>query len=384
MTIRYESNGSPDLDQAPVPRSIDAFGIWRLLIALPLVALAASSAVTARAAPPERGLILDGTLSEGGAPNGFHEALDLVTGFNKQSEQMGESKRHYGFDGQPWDESNGILAISNLPAAVAREATAAWLDYQGWRERMTPNGPLSRRVVPPRGNPVQLEFDARTGLVKQATIDGDGGSIIVKYSDWRRLGPNTYPFHRDQVDADGERLTLEVHSARFVRLLPPGSLARASARSHAVPLTGASTSVGFEVTGRKSTHILVPGTLDGKPTRFIFDTGAANYLTTDAAPEFGVRVTGGVNIGEWADPELHHGGYATVDRVALGDAALRDAGLRGGANAVPAAQARGTAESCRLYRVRILRRICDDDRLSGAAAAVLSIARARRLTGPFL
>lgn len=68
-----------------------------------LIALS-SSAPQARPAATAGGLILDGTLSGGGVPNRFHEAIDLGSGFNKQAVQMGDSEGHSGFDAQPWDE----------------------------------------------------------------------------------------------------------------------------------------------------------------------------------------------------------------------------------------------------------------------------------------
>ena len=290
------------------------------VIALALVATVSSPAsIDARSIARPRGLILTGTLAEGSVPNRFSQSIDLVSGHNKHIEQMGESERQFGFDGEPWDEANGILTVSNLPAAIAREATKAWLDRRAWLER----GREARRIVPKHGRSVDLEFDPATGLVKKATIAGDTGPILVTYGDWRQVGPYTYPFHRDEIEADGERTTIDVRSAKFVDALARDSLARPHRRSHAISLARGRSSVPFEETGRKSTHILVNGSVNGTPTKFIFDTGAANYLNSDAAPNFGVRVTGGVNIGGVGESSVT-GGYATVDRVALGDAALRN------------------------------------------------------------
>ena len=291
-----------------------------ILAAAPLLPV---NSVAGRPSQQAGGLMLQGTITEGGAPNSYRAAIDLRTGFSKYSEQMGESEQHYGFDGQPWDDANGIVTVSNLPMAVARESTNAWLDKQAWQERRKPGGPLRRRVMPPHGDPVELEFDASTGLLKQATIASDDGPIIITYGDWRRLGAYTYPFHREKIMTDGERATLNVKSARVVAALPAGSLMRPRPHAHAVALTGGSTSVTFETTGRKSAHILVHGSINGKPTAFIFDTGGRNYITSDVAPQFGVTPTGGVNIGGVGESSTS-GGYATVRNVSLGNAALRD------------------------------------------------------------
>jgi predicted aspartyl protease len=294
-----------------------------VLTALPLAALAGPGVVTARVAPQPHGLIISGTIAEGGVPNRFSEAIDLRSGFNKYTEQMGDSEQHYGFNRQPWVAGNGIVTVSNLPSAVSREATNAWLDQKAWQEKRILGGPLSRRIVPRGGNAVNLRFDPATGLLEQATVDADDGPRTITYGDWRRVGPYTYPFRRDQVAADGERSTLLVQSARFLASLPAGSLTPPRRHSHAIPPPKGAVSVPFEGTGRRGTHILVSGSVNGKPARFIFDTGGANYLISDVAPQFGVHPTGGVNIGGVGESS-NQGGFATVDRVSMGDAALRD------------------------------------------------------------
>lgn len=289
-----------------------------------LAALAATAAIPAFAAlPGPSALIVTGKVTEGDAPNDFTQTIDLRTGHNKQIEQMGSSVREFGFNGQPWSAASGILTVSNLPAAVARGATLAWIDRQAWRERMVPGGQRTRRIVPSGGNAVTLEFDPKTRLPRQATIDADWGPMVMTFGDWRRLGGFLYPFHREQVEADGERTTIQVGSAKFAATSPRASLAPPAATSHAEPLPDGSVSIPFEAVGRSKSHIQVESRINGKPANLIFDTGAANYLTTEAAPAFGVKVSGGVNIGGVGESSSP-GGYATIDRIALGDAVLRD------------------------------------------------------------
>jgi hypothetical protein len=268
------------------------------------------------------GLTITGTISAGETPNDFTQIVDLRTGFAKHVEQMGPSTRQYGFNGQPWSAASGILSVSNLPSAVAREATFAWIDRQAWRERMAGDR-RTRRVVPPGGNPVALEFDPRSRLPRQATVDGDWGPIVIKFSDWRRIGRLLYPFHREQVEAAGERTTIKVRSARLAATLSRRSLAPPDIRSHAEPLPNGTASIPFQALGAKQSHIQVDSLINGQPAKLIFDTGAANYLTTEAAPAFGVKATGGVNIGGVGESSST-GGYATIDRIALGAAALRN------------------------------------------------------------
>src|SRR4029079_15638400 len=118
----------------PAERTERKAAAMRLRIIL-LASLASAAMPGLAARPGPAALIVTGTLTAGDAPNGFTEMIDLRTGHNKHVEQMGPSVRQYGFDGQPWSAAGGILMISNLPTAVARGATMAWMDPPGWRRR---------------------------------------------------------------------------------------------------------------------------------------------------------------------------------------------------------------------------------------------------------
>jgi predicted aspartyl protease len=304
----------------------------RILIGAALTA-ATPSSIPARDASP-RGLILSGSIAEGDSPSPFTQSIDLQTGHNKRTQRTGDAETQSGFDGEPWEESNGIVAVSNLPSAIALRRTLAWIDGQAWRER-APKGRLTRRVVPLGGNPVVLTFDARSGLPTKAVMEGDWGPVSFSYSDWRRIGAATYPFHREDLTPVGERTTLQVEVAELVPALPKTSLARPSPTPHAQALPGGSSTIDFLPAGAKKTHILVDAMVNERPARLAFDTGAANYLITASAPRFGVHVSGGVNLsGVGESSEV--GGYATVDRIALGTAALRNETLVVGPSPFPA------------------------------------------------
>ncbi|WP_028970364.1 retroviral-like aspartic protease family protein [Sphingomonas sp. URHD0057] len=301
------------------------------IIALSLgCALFASS--PAAAAPVA--LVLTGTTTEGGVPNHFAETIDLATGHSKRTQQMGGSQSQSGFDGQLWEQSNGIVTVSNLPSATARSATSAWVGRQGWRERRMPRAGSARRIVPPGGNPVALDFDTATGLPRTATIDGDWGPIVVTFTDWRKVGPFTYPFRREEVSSVGEHTIVQLETAKLVDSLPKAGLSRPSWKSHAESLPPGGTAIPFAAIGAKKSHILVESRINGRPATLVFDTGAANYLTTEAAPAFGIEVTGGVNLSGVGEASSA-GGYATVDRIALGAAVLRNETLVVGPSPFP-------------------------------------------------
>jgi predicted aspartyl protease len=298
---------------------------------------ATSGDLPARRAQPAQNLLLSGSVSEGGVPSKFRQSLDLATGFTRQIQQVGDSEAQSGFDGEPWDESNGIVMVSNLPSAVAQRRARVWLDQQAWRESMAPGGSASRQLVAPGGVKVTLTFDQQSRRLKEAVVEGDWGPIVYRYGDWRRVGTLIYPFRRESVTPVGEHTLIQIETAKLVTKLPAGSLARPARRTHAEPLPASIVTVPFEAVGSRKSHMSVQAVINGVPARLIFDTGAANYLTTESASRFGVRPSGGVNlsgVGESSET----GGYATVGRIALGAVALRDETLVVGPSPFPPSQ----------------------------------------------
>ena len=292
------------------------------LLAIGCAAASASAAVGGRSSAAPHALILAGTITEGDAPSRFSQNIDLETGFTKLSKQMGASESHSGFDGQPWEEGNGIVTVTNLPSAVADRRAFAWLDSTGWRLRGSAHE-TTRRIVPPGAKPIELSFDPDTGLLSKATVAGDWGPEVFTYGDWRKVGPFTYPFHREELSPVGEHTIIQVESARAERALQRRSFARPRSRSHAEWLGKAPATVPFVGVGPRKTHIVVDATIDEQPAKLIFDTGAANYVTTEAAPYFGIKPIGGINLSGVGETSAS-GGYATVNRIALGSAALRN------------------------------------------------------------
>ena len=202
------------------------------LLAIGCAAASASAAVGGRSSAAPHALILAGTITEGDAPSRFSQNIDLETGFTKLSKQMGASQSHSGFDGQPWEEGNGIVTVTNLPSAVADRRAFAWLDSTGWRLRGSAHE-TTRRIVPPGAKPIELSFDPDTGLLSKATVAGDWGPEVFTYGDWRKVGPFTYPFHREELSPVGEHTIIQVESARAERALQRRSFARPRSRSHA-------------------------------------------------------------------------------------------------------------------------------------------------------
>jgi hypothetical protein len=285
-----------------------------------ILASAIASLATAAANAAPGALIITGTRTEGGVASPLIKALDLRTGFSRLTYRMGESEAQEGFDGMGWVAANGITNSIDLPALIADARSRAWLDRTGWRETQAPG--TRRRIVPSGGSPLTLTFGADRH-VKRAVIDTDDGHLTITFKDWRRLGPFSYPFRQETVDDTGQQVVIAADKIDVRPGLGGGRLDRPASRSHA-ELTGkAPATVPMTLFGSSKSHILVHGTIDGIAAPLIFDTGAANYVTADAAPKYSLHPTGGINLGGVGESSTT-AGYATVGRIALGNAALRN------------------------------------------------------------
>jgi hypothetical protein len=307
-------------------------GVWRfarlqilarhLILAFVVAGLMASPLSGARTAlgPLPRFLIITGTRTEGDVPSPLTEFLDLRTGFSRMAFRTGESEAQQGFDGVGWVAGNGITNSVDLPALIADALSRAWLDRAGWRQTGVPG--TRRRLVPRGGSPLVLFFGAG-GRIDHAVINDDDGPLTVTFSDWREIGSVGYPFRQEAVDATGQRTIIQAERIDPRASLGPHDLDRPASVSHAELAGEAPATVPIRFLGSSKSHILVRATVNGVPSLLIFDTGAANYLTTDAALKFAVHAIGGINLGGVGESSTT-GGFATIDSIALGSAALRN------------------------------------------------------------
>jgi predicted aspartyl protease len=288
---------------------------------LAVIAAAACALVTASpaaSAPPPVAFVISGIRTEGDAPARMTKILDLRTGFSRMSFQMGDHETQSGFDGMDWVAPNGITNSIDLPALVAEARARAWVDRSGWRQ--TGAGGSHRRVMPPGASPLTLYFGSNR-RVDHIVVEGDYGPLTIKLGDWRRVGAVTYPFRQDMLDAAGERTIIQAETVESRLKLGPQALDRPAPVRHGELAGAVPATVPMELMNGR--HISVQAKINGAPANLIFDTGAANYLTTDAAPKFAVRTTGGINLAGVGEMSTV-GGYATIDRIALGEASLRD------------------------------------------------------------
>jgi len=279
--------------------------------------------------------VVTGTITEGGAPGTFEKTIDWRNGHSRTTQVTGIARQLSGYDGVEWGSNNGIVNARDLPALIEDARSKAFVERGGWREAAFAGNAGLRAVAaedgqsvtiafrPAGGSDVALTFDATTHLVTRITVDTDDGPLVTTLSDWRSIGPVRYPFRQDTIDSTGSETLLEVQSVRLQRRADPAAFARPRPVAHGHLLAGTSSTTPITLTGSRQSHILVPATIAGTETHLIFDTGAANYYSPEAARRFGLAVSGGLNLTGVGESSTN-GGFAVADRIAIGNAELRD------------------------------------------------------------
>jgi predicted aspartyl protease len=275
---------------------------------------------------------VQGTVTAGGVPGPFEKIVDLSSGFSRMIQRNGKDEWS-GFDGHAWVASNGMVNTVDLPALIRDARSRAFVERAGWRDfaraaglRLEEQRSDSLVIVtyrPPDASDVRVTFDAKTGLVREVVIETDDGPVVTTYDDWRAVGSVKIPFSLVERTNTGEETAFQVQSAKTLRRPPANAFERPRAAPTGLLLPQSPQSIAFAYPGSRKAHILVPATVSGIETQIIFDTGAANYFSPEAARRFGLRVAGGLNLGGPGSSSTT-GGFAAVDRIAIGPAELRN------------------------------------------------------------
>lgn len=290
-------------------------------------------------------LRITGTRTEGNVPSSFETVIDLRSGFSRMVQQRGPERVFSGFDGEPWVAGNGIVTVVDLPALVADARAHAFVDRAAWRTlSFTPQAPViagdpaaggAVRYRPSEASDVEVIVDPKTHLTQQVTIETDDGPLITRYDDWRRVGPLLYPFHQVETDNTGETTILQAASVIALQSVDPAAFVRPPASPHGRLNVGKSATVPIQLIGSTQSHIVTPAKIDGVDAHLMFDTGAANYVTTDAAPQFHLTTFGGLNLSGVGSSSTT-GGFARVGSISLDSAELRDETVIVGPSPFPA------------------------------------------------
>ena len=311
--------------------------------------------------PVGEALVIEGRRIEGGAPRRFTTTIDLNTGFSRTNEQMGSGEAVSGYDGVAWRWANGIIYLVDVPAQVADSRARAFVARQGWRRRNEVRGARviartagaghSIRYRPPGGSDVEIIYDDASGLAKQVVIDTEYGPVTTTYDDWRSVGSLRYPFRQVTTGRTGLTSAVEVERMRLIPRAAADAFARPAAQPRGRLVDGRAARVTFTPTGARQTHIRVPARISGRDATLIFDTGGYNSLTFEAAKRLGLTLSGGVGV-VGAGSSSSESAYATIDRISLGSAELRDQTVEVGPSPFPPGTIDGSAGYEFLYEFR--------------------------------
>jgi hypothetical protein len=284
----------------------------------------------------------DGTLGAGGLSGAFDAVQDVAGGRSNDHYKLGPIEGADGYDGRvAWSrDPGGEVAALDAPEAKRRARSQAWLDARGYwypaRIGASYAKPETRELdgrrydvlvaTPDGGDPVTLWFDVETHLLARTEQKQGADTATTTFDDWRDVDGVKLPFHsvtfltdtagrvdeRNRSEVRASKMTLDVAVADADFAMPAMT---ATAR---IDVPGGVAHVPFELVNN---HIYARGSIDGKPARFLVDTGGANLLTPDSAKKFGLAGEGKL-AGRGVGDELVDLAFAHAKEVRLGDAVL--------------------------------------------------------------
>lgn len=270
-------------------------------------------------------LQMEGTRSAGGLSGAWQLTQALGSGRYVESSQLGAFQQAQGFDGEHvWRrDPGGEIGLLNGVVPLRQARTQAWLAARTyWHVGGLPAAHAALRsqtlegrrydlvaATPEGGDPLELWFDAGTGLLARIVVPATRGSTVSVLSDYRQVAGLQLP-HRvtiDAIDSSGHsdpRLRTELQVQRYAinatlaeaTFAPPPMPTDAYVDNHA-----GVTRVPFDLVNN---HVYVDADVDGKPARFLVDTGAMNLLTPAAAKRLGVASAGKLSISGAGDAAI--------------------------------------------------------------------------------
>jgi hypothetical protein len=284
----------------------------------------------------------DGTLSAGGMSGAFDASQDLRSGRSNDHYKLGPVEGADGYDGEhAWQrDPGGEVAAQDAPEAKRRARSQAWLDARGFwyptrigasytkPEQRALDGKTYTVIVatPDGGDPVTLWFDPATHLLARSTQMQGQDTNTASFDDYREVDGVRLPFHsiNDVTDAAGRtdpRARSEVRITKYtvnVALTDADFAMPTMAATARIENPAGVTRIAFDLFNN---HIYVDGAIDGKPARFLVDTGGTNLLTPAAAKKFGIAGEGKLSA-RGAGDEAVDMAMAHAKSVRVGDAVL--------------------------------------------------------------
>lgn len=284
-----------------------------------------------------------GKLHAGGLEGTFRALHDLGKGRSASQYKLGPIEGGEGYDGSVgWSrDPGGEIAVLDAPEAKRQARSQAWLDtYAFWypqRMAATWGKPESREdggrryavvtATPEGGDAVTLWFDVQTHLLARIAQRQAQDTVTTVYDDWREADGLRQPFHAvtDYTDAAGRTDPRRRTEVRIEQIKLDPAVADADFAVPAMTATvhiddpGGVTRIPFVLVNN---HIYAEGSIDGKPARFLVDTGGANLLSPQSAQKFGLHGEGKLAVRGAGDGEGADVSFAHAKEVRLGAAKL--------------------------------------------------------------
>jgi hypothetical protein len=285
-----------------------------------------------------------GTLGAGGMSGDVTLVQDLSTGRSADAYKLGPVEGADGYDGKlAWTrDPGGEVAALDTPDAKRRARSQAWLDARGfwYPDRIEASyGAVADRdadgrhyrvveATPEEGDALTLWFNPASGLLVRTMQRQGQDTATTVFDDYREVDGVRVAFHAvtDLTDAAGRTDPRRRSEIRLAKVTLNDAIADTdfampamAPTAHIVDASG-TTRIPFDLVNN---HIYANGTIDGKPARFLVDTGGVNLLTPAAAKKFGVMGEGKLAARGVGDQEVDLS-LAHAKEVRVGDAVLAD------------------------------------------------------------
>lgn len=285
-----------------------------------------------------------GTLHTGGLDGTFRAVQDLSGARSVNRYKLGPIEGADGYDGtHGWSrDPGGEVATLDAPEAKRRARSQAWLDARGYwypARRPARYGTVETReadgrryavveATPDGGDPLTLWFDAATHRLARVVQKWDQDTATTTLDDWHEVDGLALPFHvvTSLTDAAGRTDPRYRTEVRIEKASPGVAVTDADfavppmAATARIDAASGSTTIAFELANN---HIYVNGLIDGKPARFLVDTGGVNLLTPAAAKKFGLTAEGKLAARGVGEQEVDLA-FAQAKEVRVGGAVLAD------------------------------------------------------------
>jgi len=285
-----------------------------------------------------------GTICAGGMSGDITLVQDLSTGRSADAYKLGPIEGADGYDGTlAWTrDPGGEVAALDTPEAKRRARSQAWLDARGfwYPDRIKASyGTVADReadgrhyrvveATPDAGDALTLWFDPASGLLARTLQRQGQDTATTVFDDYREVDGVRVAFHAvtDLTDAAGRTDPRRRSEVRYAKVTFNDAIADAdfampamASTAHIVNESG-TTRIPFDLVNN---HIYANGTIDGKPARFLVDTGGVNLLTPAAAKKFGVAGEGKLAARGVGDQAVDLS-FAHAKEVRVGDAVLAE------------------------------------------------------------